>query len=233
MSDQPGLSQGGMSPGGKTNPVGILEPNLDPQDKMVLCSAVCYCSSTPNISQDGKSLKQACVAQRLGELDEKLYGRSLYKPEVSYDMTKNPPQPILDSETGSSAHGWIPGWIKKYWDEDPEHPPFKPGKGMIRRPDVVIVKDPRKPPTQDNIKQVVEMKFPPDPPNRGQADAYAKIAGNKNKVVVMKSTDCDCSQENQQSKVPVEQVGWAAAAAGALVYILSRGRTPRPMIPAY
>lgn len=61
-----------MSPEGRTNPVGTLEPRLDPQDKKVLCSAVCHCTSTPNLSQDGKSLKQACVAQRLGELDEVL-----------------------------------------------------------------------------------------------------------------------------------------------------------------
>ena len=66
MSDQPSLSRGGMSPEGRTNPVGTLESRLDPQDKKVLCSAVCHCSSTPNLSQDGKSLKQACVAQRLG-----------------------------------------------------------------------------------------------------------------------------------------------------------------------
>lgn len=232
MSDQPSLSQGGMSPTGKVNPVGVLEPKLDPQDKKVLCSAICYCSSTPNVSQDGKNLKQSCVAQRLGELNEVLQGHSPYRPEVSYDMTKNPPQPILDSQTGSSAHGWIPGWISKYWNDDPEHPPFKPGKGMIRRPDVVIVKDPNKPPTQDNIKQVVEMKFPPDQKNREQTEAYAAIAGDERKVVEMKSTECDCSQENQQSEVPVEQLGWAAAAASALMYILTRGRSPRPPLPA-
>lgn len=233
MSDQPSLSQGSMSPEGKTNAVGTLKPKLDSQDKKVLCSAICYCSSTPNISQDGKSLKQSCVAQRLGELDEILQRRSPYKPEVSYDMTKHPPQPILDSQTGTSAHSWIPGWINRYWNEDPEHPPFKSGTGMIRRPDVVIVKDSSKPPTQDNIKQVVEMKFPPDPPDRRQADGYTKIAGNKNKVVEMTSTECDCSQENQQSNVPVEQLGWAAAIAGGVMFILTRGRSPRPMIPAY
>lgn len=156
MSDQPRLGQGNLESGGVKNPVRTGQPELDPQDKRVLCSAVCYCSATPNISQDGRNLKQACVAQRLGELDEVLQKRSPYKPEVSYDMTKNPPQPILDSQTGSSPHGWIPGWIKKYWDEDSEHPPFEANTGMIRRPDVVIVKDPSKPPTQDNIKQVVE-----------------------------------------------------------------------------
>ena len=232
MSDQPSLSQGGMSPDGKINPVGILEPKLDPQDKKVLCSAICYCSTTPSVSQNGRNLKQSCVAQRLGELDEIVQGRSPYKPEVSYDMTKNPPQPILDSQTGNNPHGWIPGWISKYWDEDPEHPPFKPGRGMIRRPDVVIVKDPNKPPTQDNIKQVVEMKFPPDQRNARQSDAYGAIAGSKNKVVEMQPSDCDCNQENQDSKVPVENLGWAAAIAGAVMFIVTRGRSPRPPIPA-
>ena len=104
---------------------------------------------------------------------------------------------------------------------------------MIRRPDVVIVNDPKKPPTQDNIKQVVEMKFPPDPHNKEQAQDYGKIAGDENKVIEMQSTDCDCSQENQQSKVPVKQLGWAAAIASGVMFILTRGRSPRPMIPAH
>ncbi|MHC9143948.1 VRR-NUC domain-containing protein, partial [Pseudomonas aeruginosa] len=69
--------------------------------------------------------------------------------------------------------------------------------------------------------------------NEVQAGAYAVIAGSKNKVVEMQSTDCDCSQENQQSKVPVEELGWAAAIASGVVYFLTRGRSPRPMIPAY
>ncbi|MDF3241362.1 hypothetical protein [Pseudomonas veronii] len=83
------------------------------------------------------------------------------------------------------------------------------------------------------IKQVVEMKFPPDPRKVEQVQDYAKVAGNKNKVVEMTSTECDCSQENQQSNVPVEQLGWAAAIAGGVMFILTRGRSPRPMIPAY
>ncbi|GEM_PF-788627 len=188
----------------------------------------------PNISQDGRNLKQACVAQRLGELDEILQKRSPYKPEVSYDMTKNPPQPILDSQTGSSPHGWIPGWIRKYWDEDPEHPPFKPGKGMIRRPDVVIVKDPTKPPTRDNIKQVVEMKFPPDPASNEQKDAYAEITQDDQKVVVLKATECDCNQQEQETKISTKELGWAATVAGAIMFIITRGKSRIPQtIPAY
>jgi VRR-NUC domain len=63
---------------------------------------------------------------------------------------------------------------------------------MIRRPDVVIVNDPTRPPTQDNIKQVVEIKFPPDTVSREQRRAYADIAGSSDKVVVLGPEDCDC-----------------------------------------
>ena len=103
---------------------------------------------------------------------------------------------------------------------------------MIRRPDVVIVNDPTRPPTQDNIKQVVEMKFPPDPPNEDQTSEYSVIAGDANKVIEMSPSDCDCSQEPQEPNVPVEQLGWAATVASGLMYFLTRGRSPRAPMPA-
>lgn len=103
---------------------------------------------------------------------------------------------------------------------------------MIRRPDVVIVEDPGKPPIQDNIRQVVEMKFPPDQRSKEQIDAYGEIAGSDYKVVVMQPDDCDCNQQTQDTRVPVEQLGWAAAAASTLLYLWSRGRSPRPTISA-
>ena len=69
-------------------------------------------------------------------------------------MTQTPPAPIMDSGVDTKGHDFVPGWIRKYWGSKPEHAPtFKPGTGAIRRPDVVIVKDGSKPPTQDNIKQ--------------------------------------------------------------------------------
>ena len=37
---------------------------------------------------------------------------------------------------------------------------------------------------------------------REQLEDYAAVAGNKNKIVEMKPSDCDCGQENQRSKVP-------------------------------
>lgn len=78
MSDAtpPSLSSGGMSETGTDTDVSINQPRLDPQDKKVLCSAMCFCQATPNQAVDGKNLKQSCVAQRLGELNEIMQGRS-------------------------------------------------------------------------------------------------------------------------------------------------------------
>lgn len=159
MSDQFSLFWGGMSFEGRINFVGILEFRFDLQDKKVLCLVVCYCSSMFNFSQDGKSFKQVCVVQWLGELDEVFQGCSFYKFEVSYDMIKNLLQLIFDSQIGNSLYGWILGWISKYWDEDLEYLLFKLGKGMICRFDVIIVQNFNRLLIQDNIKQVVEMKF--------------------------------------------------------------------------
>lgn len=105
---------------------------------------------------------------------------------------------------------------------------------MIRRPDVVIVKDPTKPPTRDNIKQVVEMKFPPDPASNEQKDAYAEITQDDQKVVVLKATECDCNQQEQETKISTKELGWAATVAGAIMFIITRGKSRIPQtIPAY
>lgn len=162
MSDLPPLATGGMSPRGTTTVVRIDEPKIDPADKKILCAAMCKCEKAPNVGADGKQLKQACVAENFKGLDRLLSYRSPFKQEVNYDMTQRPPAPIMDSRSDTKVHDYLPAWIRKYWGSKPEHgQSYKPGTGLIRRPDVVIVKDPSKPPTQDNIKQIVEMKFPP------------------------------------------------------------------------
>lgn len=225
---------GGTSPEGTTTRVGVNEPKLDPSDKKVLCATICFCDSTPNVGADGRSLKQACVDNRLTELDGVFIahgGRSPYRPEVSYDMTKTPPIPIL-SRDGMTKHGWIPGWIKKYWTEDPDHPPFKAGTGMIRRPDVVILMNPREAPTQDNIKMVVEMKFPPDDYNPKQMADYGRIAGSAGKVEIMRPEDCDCDQLEEETRVPYEELDGILDKIGELMWLFSRGKIPRlPRIP--
>ncbi len=49
------------------NPVSVLEPKLDPQDREVLCSAMRHCSATPNISKDGRA-SSCCATNRIWTL---------------------------------------------------------------------------------------------------------------------------------------------------------------------
>jgi hypothetical protein len=79
---------------------------------------------------------------------------------------------------------------------------------MVRRPDVVIVNDPSKPPTQNNLAAVVEMKFQADSPKPGQIEAYQEIAGgDANRVVELNESECNCKPEKkkqeQEAPVPV------------------------------
>lgn len=231
------MATGGMSRGGTTTVVKINRPEVDFADKKVLCSAICQCKDAPGIGKDGRSLKQSCVSGRLKALDGVLEHRSPYKPEVNYDMTKQPPAPIMDSGIETKEHDWLPGWIKKYWSkldsQGAQRPPFLAGEGMIRRPDVVIVNDPSMPPTQDNIKQVVEIKFPPDKRNPRQDAAYAQIAGDDNKFVVMGPAGCNCDQP--EPNLPEMPVGRFRAAAGlaAILYMLLTKRPPPGPVPAF
>lgn len=129
---------------------------------------------------------------------KELAHQSHYKPEVNYDMTKSPPAPIMDRKIGTKGHSWLPGWIDKWWDEDPDHPDWKPETGLVRRLDVIIVKDPAKAPTQDNIKQVVEIKFADDVWGRGQRDDYEVIAG-PGKLAELTPERCKCPEPEPES----------------------------------
>ena len=236
MSDLPPLATGGMSQEGTTTVVHIHEVKVRGVDKKVLCSAMCKCDKQPNLGKDGQRLKQGCVSAHLKGLDKALDHRSNYKQELNYDMTQNPPEPITDSGVDTKPHDYLPGWIEKYWGTKPGHSSeYKAGIGLIRRPDVVIVKDASKPPTQDNIKQIVEMKFPPDTLDRPQRNAYRKIAGDDNKLAKLEPSDCDCDRdEPDEPNIPIKELGAAATIAGWVAWVLSKGKTPRPpLAPAF
>ena len=211
-----------------TKVVGIGSNQLDPEDEKVLCSAICHCHYNPKKGKVGQNLYQSCVSERLSDLDKFLGHRSPWKPEISYDMHKSPPEPIMDKGILTKAHDSVIGWIKKYWEKDKGYP-YEKGEGMIRRPDVVIVKDPSKPPTQDNIKNVVEIKFGDDEFGTRQKDAYEEIAGDPNKVKVLDPDKCKCSdsdnKDGNKSQV-TEWLTWAAGVAAAL-YSLRKGKLPK------
>jgi hypothetical protein len=228
------MAVGDMSPEGSTTVVHVNRPQLDFADQKVLCSAMCKCEAQPNIGADGRSLKQECVSGRLKALDTALGHTSPYKAEYTYDMTKRPPEPFLDKVIETKGRDLWPGWTKTLWPKDSTRPqPYKAGRGYTRRPDVVIVKDPTRPPTQDNIKQVVEMKFPGDTYGSGQLEDYGIIAGDEKKLVSMELQDCDCNKaEPEKSKIPVEQLGPAAAILG-IIYMAVTKRPPPSGVPAY
>lgn len=200
-------ASGSTGPGeGQTNTVRLRPNSLDPQDRRVICSAICKCNAMPSIGAQGQTLKQQCVSGRLKAMDAVTDNQSQYKAEVNYDMSKDPPAPIMDSSILTKTHDYLPGWIQKYWPSGLSG--YTPGVGNIRRPDVVVVNDPTLPPTQDNLKSVVEIKFPPDSVDAKQQDAYERIAGDPSKVVTMTPGDCGCSDdppeetENSTSTAP-------------------------------
>ena len=211
--------------------VAIDSTALDPKDKEILCSAICYCNYNPNKGKTQNNLYQSCVSERLKEMDEMMFNQSPYKPEITYDMHTDPPSPIMDKNILTKGHEYVWGWIKKNWLNDKGYE-YEKGQGMSRRPDVVIVKAPNLPPTQDNIKHVVEIKFGNDEFGRRQQRDYAEIAGGEHKVKLLDADECDCGNSKDSNATEVSTAGaWAAAIAGTLLYVLSRGKTPKPRFP--
>lgn len=160
--------------------------------------------------------------------------RSNYKQEINYNMRTAPPTPIMDSSDPTMPHPYLPGYIEK------RMPGFEKGTGQIRRPDVIIVIDPKKAPTQDNIKQIVEMKFPPDTLSAKQKADYQTIAGTPGKLTTLEPGMCDCDKEKPGGPaIPVEKLDALSNLLRALLLLISRGRTgggprgsPVP-VPAY
>jgi hypothetical protein len=106
---------GGMSRKGTTTPVFINFAEVDQKDKDVLCMAICECKAVPDIGKDGQSLRQGCVSRMLTMRERRQDSQSEYKPEVNFDMTKNPPTPIMDSSIATKVHDWLPGWVDDGW----------------------------------------------------------------------------------------------------------------------
>lgn len=229
MSDDPALpqDQGSLAVDGHTNQAGVGRRQAAGHGGTV--PIICSCLHDPLTGVAGQKLYQLCVSSKLRSLDWNHLSR--YKPEANYDMTQQPPAPIMDSGLATKAHDWLKGWIDKYRDDpNKDRPPFRPRAGLIRRPDVVTVIDPTRPPTQDNLEDVIEIKFPGDEMNRTQRNDYARIAGKD--PVLLKSEECKCSKQEQPQKngipVEIEQLAPLATMAAWLAFLASGGRTPIP-----
>ena len=109
---------------------------------------------------------------------------SRIKAEVPYDMTRTPPAPYMSKN-------------------NPKRPTKSRPKDS-RIPDVVIVKDGSLPPTQGNIVEIVEIKFPPDDWMPGQQQAYEEIAGDA-PVTQLGPDECGCPNVKVPVPVPVPE----------------------------
>ncbi|RKH19235.1 DUF4150 domain-containing protein [Corallococcus praedator] len=195
MQHNHGSPSNSMSPA-ELQPPGASGAGLSPTDKQVLCELMCHCNKVGNFKtgKDGRALKQQCVSTLLQGIDDSVGNKSRYKPEISYDMRSTPPKPIMDGNRGLRGHAWVPGWMKKNG--------VPANAGMVRRPDVVIVKNGSSPPLQNNIQHVVEMKFPGDTPTLEQRRAYERIAGDRSKLTILKLEDCNCRKDKQPQEQP-------------------------------
>ena len=209
--------------------VAIDSTALDPKDKEILCSAICYCNYNPNKGKTQNNLYQSCVSERLKEMDEMMFNQSPYKPEITYDMHTAPPEPIMNKNILTKGHEYVWGWIKKNWLNDKFYV-YEKGQGMSRRPDVVIVKAPNLPPTQDNIKHVVEIKFGTDVFGPEQEKAYEQIAGDHKKVKVLDPDECGCSDDDGKKSTATE---WATAAIGTLAALMQLRKGKIPKMPKF
>ncbi|RQS76263.1 VRR-NUC domain-containing protein [Burkholderia sp. Bp8963] len=201
-----GSAVGGSAGGdGKTTVVGATE-GLSPDDKKVLCDALCKCSAAGIATRGGgRILRQACVAQRLdlaNETSRMMSGKpTAYLPEVSYDLRQEPPAPIMSDDDPLEPHDSLLDWIRDKWPGrigGYRRDKAAGGPG-VRRPDVVIVNDPSQPPVQSNIKKVVEMKFD-DGFGKGQRDSYIRIAGSRSKYAALTRANCGCSDKQSEAQ---------------------------------
>jgi type VI secretion system secreted protein VgrG len=145
-----GFAPGGLPP---LSPLrrGVSGPGTP--DEVTLCGFICMCNDNPA----PQKRPSGCLTARLRALDAASGGTSRLKAEVPYDMSKTPPAPIM-----SRKEPWRPSTGKP--------------KGS-RVPDVIVVKDPSRPPTQDNIEKVIEVKFPGDDFSDEQIRDYDIISG--------------------------------------------------------
>ena len=199
-----GYSTGGTASGdGRTTQVG-LQSGLSPKDRAILCDTVCNCKRIGVASVDGKIQRQRCVMQRLNYQDmvsQVTTGqRTVYRPEIAYDMRPDVPTPIMSSQDPLKPHPLLPNWVNKYWPGGYAEYKKLAGQGLIRRPDVIVVNDPDQPPVQSNIKMCVEMKFPPDDFSREQRTDYIRIAGGPNKFERIGPAECKCGKEKEDTE---------------------------------
>ncbi len=172
------------------------------QNRQYLHIKVEYAMRFPQLSaeirREGRtyqmSLKQLMLSGLI-RIDEKNYDyRWWYKAEVPFDIRTTPPRPYLSSSL-RDAEG--PG-RRHTLNPFPEK-----GKGIYRRPDIIIVKDKTDrwpglagPDSEgvmhvDNLERLVEVKFPEDVLGWRQYRDYMLIVGrDRERMTILEIHDC-------------------------------------------
>ncbi|MGL4666991.1 MAG: hypothetical protein ACRCWR_03575, partial [Saezia sp.] len=189
----------------------------DAKDLWYLCQKIDYANANPITRADGGLLRQRVVTIMIQRDNAFLRYNFPWTAEVGYDMTTDPPSPIM-----SLQEPWRPSTfplsqyqriIDRYMASMPtsvkiEQPlvtlteleeqllhPEEKRTGLMRIPDVLSLKDcmmagcPAKY-SKDNINSVIEIKFPGDQLSRKQRQAYELIAGDANNFRLMRTERC-------------------------------------------
>lgn len=187
---------------------GVLNPELAAEptapELQTLCNMMCDIKDLPGP-------KQKLIEKELKALDKMMDYKSTIKAEVPYNMSTLEPY-MSKNEPGRATDNWF--------------------NGGHRRPDAIITDG--SPPTRDNIRSVVEMKFKGDFLSKGQKRAYEEIAGGEEKLIVMEEGEnCHCDDgdgEKEPVDVPVtlpsyepEKSWWKKAAYVGAAGVLAVG----------
>ncbi|EHA9229404.1 VRR-NUC domain-containing protein [Salmonella enterica subsp. enterica serovar Poona] len=191
------------------------------------------------IRRNGKSyqmsLKQLMLSGLIRVDEIKRDYRWWYKAEVPFDMRTTPPRPFLSSALLGEGAG------RRHTTN-----PFPvPGKGIYRRPDVIIVKNMNDrwpglagPDTEgqmhaDNLERLVEVKFPGDRLEQEQYRDYMKIVGgfgNEERMTILEIHDCRPEEQQWSDQVVnVTMKAWKTSGAKYWpLFLYPPIFTPRP-----
>lgn len=180
-------------------------PLPNPDNKPYLMEKANYAARFPKLSikktkkgsVTGLELKQLVMSGLIRADEYRWDFHWDYKAEVCFDMAFLPPKPFL-------SFSWMGDDVKP--DPTRRHTlfPFPKGsvKGLLRRPDVIIVKsrsvrwpgqagaDHQGFEHPDNLERLVEVKFPGDKLYPDQERAYILIAGGRRRFSVLEINDC-------------------------------------------
>lgn len=200
-------------------------------DKKVLCALLCRCAANPTASATGRNAYQGCVSGALNAAQRAMGGDSRLKPEVSFNKRAVPPEPLMErglfGGLTTTPIPWDRGGIAHMRNRiERDFPGVGPMHGTdTRRPGVVIVNNPERPPTRDNIASVVEMKFPGDTLRKDQRTAYQSITGRPARVLDVQQCGCrnDDNTQAQTALVAAAKEVQDAQVANAARLLLGAG----------